>query len=115
MKNMQNILVAGGDNRNIYLARILAQEGFKVWVCGFDEATEFGENISVVTDVKKAASQSDVIVFGLPMSQDNITVNTPQFEGCIYLADILKNANKNANNGMNKNSNKNSSNSSNNY
>lgn len=93
---MQNILVAGGDNRNIYLARILAQDGFKVSVCGFDEGSEFGENISVVTDVKKAASQSDVIVFGLPVSQDNITVNTPQFDGCIYLNHILANAKKDA-------------------
>lgn len=93
---MKRILIAGGDKRNIYLARILDTEGFEVKACGFDLGVNLGGNIEIATNAKKAAMQSDVIIFGLPASFDNITVNTPHCEDCIYLCDILNSANKNA-------------------
>lgn len=93
---MYRILVVGGDKRNIYLAGILNRKIFEVSVCGFDESVRFTNDITVADDIKKAASTSDVIVFGLPMSHDNITVNSPYSQKCIYIADIIGNAKKDA-------------------
>lgn len=93
---MYRILIAGGDKRNIYLAGILNREIFEVSVCGFDEDVRFTNDIIVTDDIKTAASEADVIVFGLPMSHDNITVNSPYSQKCIYIADIADSAKKDA-------------------
>ncbi|MBR3934811.1 MAG: hypothetical protein IKJ68_13015 [Clostridia bacterium] len=93
---MHRVLIVGGDKRNIYLAEIFNKENFCVSVCGFDEEVAFSQGINRVTDIKKSAAENDIIVFGLPVSFDNITVNTPYSKDCVYLADILKNAKRDA-------------------
>jgi len=93
---MHRVLIVGGDKRNMYLAEIFNKENFCVSVCGFDEDVAFSQGINRVKDIKKSAAENDIIIFGLPVSLDGITVNTPYGKDCIYLTDILKNAKKEA-------------------
>ncbi len=86
---MYHILVAGGDKRNIYLAKLLSEEKCKVSVCGFDNNVSFDMDIERVSDIKKASSISDLIVLPLPVSKDNITLNTPYSNESICISDIL--------------------------
>ena len=91
---MYHILVAGGDKRNIYLADILSSDGFRVSVCGFGEEINFADGVRPAHNIKKTASECDVIILPLPLSFDGITLNAPFGNECVYIEDILSSANK---------------------
>lgn len=94
MRYMYHILVAGGDERNIYLAKLLSEENCKVSVCGFDNSVNFEPNIERVSDIKKSSSMSDLIILPLPVTKNNIILNTPYSSESIYISDILNYAKK---------------------
>lgn len=91
---MYHILVAGGDERNIYLANLLKSEDCKVSVCGFGRNVHFDDDIIRVKNMRESASLYDLIVLPLPVSSDNITLNTPGSDKSIYISDILDFARK---------------------
>ncbi len=95
MRIMCHILVAGGDKRNVYLADILSSDEFRVSVCGFGEEISFTDGVNRAQNIKKTASECDVIILPLPVSFDGITLNAPFGNECVYIEDILSSADKN--------------------
>ena len=93
---MSRILIVGGDMRNVCLARMLWEKNCDVGVCGINADIFSPGEAKVFSDVKKCISEAEIIILPLIMSADNITVNTPLFDGCIYLRDICQNASENA-------------------
>ncbi len=70
-------LIAGGDLRQLYLAKALAQKGNKVYITCFDEAYELDKRLIPVDQPFQIAERLDCIVLPLPVTNDGVTVNTP--------------------------------------
>ncbi len=65
MKKINNLLIIGGDNRQIYMADFFEKAGFGVTVYGMDDKKK--KNI---TDIRNEIERADVIIFPLPASKD---------------------------------------------
>ncbi len=93
---MSRILIVGGDMRNVCLARMLREKNCDVGVCGINADIFPPGKADVFQDIKKALAEAEIIILPLITSADNITVNTPLFDGCIYISDICRYAPENA-------------------
>ncbi|MDR1558430.1 MAG: hypothetical protein LBS84_01805, partial [Clostridiales bacterium] len=82
-------LVFGGDERNLYLYKILKEEGENVQLTGFSAyETEPVENIA---DVSDAVSGADVIIGPIPFSKGQI-INTPWNREQVGMKDFFSSA-----------------------
>lgn len=88
MNTVNNLLLVGGDKRQLYMADFLENSGFKVSVYGLSENRR-----KCVSDIKSSAKKADAIILPLPVSKDgkNITSTVPIKE---TLDDILSIINK---------------------
>ena len=84
-------LVVGGDFRQNFLAKRLADNGKKVYSLGLSEdfPAENVAEISSLSALKKLDLCPDVTVLPLIASNDSETVNAPFFEKKIQLTDLL--------------------------
>ena len=87
---LKKMLILGGDLRLLTVADEFIKDGFCVSVYGID-SKYFEASYNTYGDVKEAISDNDIIIFGLPLSKDNITVSTPCFDEKIYLNDLYDN------------------------
>ncbi|MCX7714925.1 MAG: dipicolinate synthase subunit DpsA [Clostridia bacterium] len=83
------ISVIGGDLRQATLASLLQKDGYITKILGFDKDIEL-ESLTFAKDIEDAA-KSDVVIFPLPASYDNETINAPFSNQNICIRDILKN------------------------
>jgi dipicolinate synthase subunit A len=81
--------VIGGDIRSIKLANLIAQEGYKVNIYGFNNAS-FNTGLSESPDMGTAVGESDFIIGPLPCSNDNETINAPFHQGKIYINEVFQ-------------------------
>jgi dipicolinate synthase subunit A len=81
--------VIGGDIRSIKLANLIAQEGYKVNIYGFNNAS-FNTGLSESPDMSTAVGESDFIIGPLPCSNDNETINAPFHQGKIYINEVFQ-------------------------
>lgn len=91
----KKILVLGGDMRIVALADFFNQEGYDVCAFGFSEDVEFQGGIRRADSISDALADRDIIVMGLPVTNDDITVRTPLYKDKIYIYDVLKSMKKN--------------------
>lgn len=94
MNYREKFAIIGGDKRQIYLANILAQEGFVVKTYGID-AGELDNEVIKTASISEAIENVDVVIGPLPCSKDDETVNCMNADEKIYLKDIFKVMNKN--------------------
>ncbi len=87
MEDVRNVVVAGGDLRQVYAANALASEGYAVTAIGFDKGLPF-EQVLEKNDLQEIA-HADLILFPLGMSREG-RLNTPLFSGCIAFEDCLQ-------------------------
>lgn len=80
--------IIGGDNRQGYLARSLANDGISVVVNGLEKLNNL-DKVKSVVETAEAVKNSDVVILPVPVSKDNVLVNAPNSYGPIYLADIF--------------------------
>jgi dipicolinate synthase subunit A len=85
-------LIAGGDLRQLYLAKALAQKGNKVYITCFDEAYELDKRLIPVDQPFQIAERLDCIVLPLPVTNDGVTVNTPFSKKYLELETVLNQA-----------------------
>lgn len=86
--------VIGGDIRSIKLANLIAQEGYKVNIYGFNNAS-FNTGLSESPDMNTAIGESDFVIGPLPFSNDNETINAPFHQGKIYINEVFQTMKKN--------------------
>lgn len=84
-------LIAGGDLRQLYLARSLARDN-KVYAICFDEACELDKNVIPIDDLVQLREPVDYIVLPLPVSNNGITVNTPLSKKLLSISEVLEKA-----------------------
>ena len=90
MKEIHNCLVIGGDMRQIYMAEALGQAGFTVSLYGFEHLEETNHvGSGSCRDYYEALKGKDAVIFPLPLSRDNVSLNAPFAGEEILLADIL--------------------------
>ncbi len=85
-------LVAGGDLRQLYLAKALAHRGNKVYIACFDEAFELDKRLVPIDQLSQIDETLDCIVLPLPVTNDGVTVNTPLSKKCLELETVLQKA-----------------------
>ena len=91
---IKRILVLGGDMRIVSLANCFNQEGYDVMAYGFSENIEFDGGIDRCENLKEALSVCDIVIMGLPVTNDDETINTPLYDKKIYIDDVLKSMKK---------------------
>ncbi len=69
----RTVSVIGGDLRQLTLAKMLIADGYNVVIYGFENDTD---NIMNTHDLEFALN-SDIIILPVPVSFDNIYINTP--------------------------------------
>lgn len=74
MKTVNNLLIIGGDTRQLYMADFLEEKGCNLSVYGLPENKR-----KCVINVKSAAENADAVIFPLPASKDGkyITSTVP--------------------------------------
>lgn len=90
---MSNVLIVGGDMRNVCLARELKERGCTPAVCGID-AEHIGSSGRCCSDFARALSDADLIILPLPASKDGVRLHTPLGSSELFVGDILKFAKK---------------------
>ena len=83
------IFVVGGDLRQLKCAEYLEKKGFETVIFGF--GAEYCENKNVSLNPKKDLMNSDCVLLPLPVTYDNISINTPLYEKKIPLEIIYEN------------------------
>lgn len=84
----KTILIAGGDLRQIYLAKCLSAK-FKVYAVGFSRNLIESEDIILLDSTLKLDERVDYIVLPIPVTTDGITIHAPYSGGTIDLKGIL--------------------------
>ncbi len=86
----RKILVLGGDMRIVTLANSFYLDGYDVMSYGFSDDTEFETGVLKASSLSEALSGRDIVIMGLPVTNDDITVRTPLYNEKIYFYDVLK-------------------------
>ena len=86
---MRNILVLGGDCRQIAVAEEFSKGGDKVRLYGFEDEY-ISSGCLKAGNLSEAVKECDMIIAGLPATTDGETVNAPLFTGKIYIDEIIK-------------------------
>lgn len=96
-KQPDNVKIAfiGGDERQIYCAKYLADRGYECALCGFDSYDgDFGfcTRCACFCD---AVEKSEVIILPLPVTMDGSKINCTYSESEILIEDVLDCTDKN--------------------
>ena len=75
MMEKRGILWIGGDRRQIFAANAMHERGWDVSIC--ENVGGDGAKGKCVDDWKVAVAQNDVLVFPLPMTKKDMTLNSP--------------------------------------
>lgn len=84
MNNSTVFLAAGGDMRQLYTARKLAEE-YKVYIIGFEKTADTGKAVQI-NELSDIPEKADCLILPLPVSADNIFLNTPYSDQKIPVA-----------------------------
>lgn len=92
MNKIHNVLVCGGDARQLYAAQALIKNGINVVVKGFEQAGQSELFAQADTDIRRAVSMADAVMLPLPVSRDDVHLNAPLAETKFFLNDIADSA-----------------------
>lgn len=89
MKDNKVFLIAGGDMRQLYAAKKLAEK-YKTYIYGFENVIDTGK-AEKIDDTEKLHEKIGCLVLPLPVSTDNVCLNAPHSRRKLMLSS-LKNA-----------------------
>lgn len=79
----------GGDMRQVEMAKRMANEGYNVFVYGYDEI-ELNKFVKKTNSIKEAINEAKYIILPLPCSVNGETINAPLYKNKIIARDIFK-------------------------
>ena len=91
--NKPNVLFVGGDERQLYCAKKLFEEGFEVSGYGFDKAVYIPEFLMNYSNLKIALILADAVVLPTPFKL-NGQLNAPLTDETIDIKFVIKNIDK---------------------
>lgn len=83
----KKVFLIGGDLRLVKTAEGLSRYGFEIITYAADVG---GYDIETVKSLDEGIKRSDIIVLGLPITRDGLTVYAPFYKGEIYLDDLAE-------------------------
>lgn len=85
-------LILGGDLRSSRLAKMLAEDGHKVYSFGQENSDEIldDKEIEKCNSLKTAIEKAEIIVGPVPFSNNGESINAPFSENKIMIDDLLK-------------------------
>lgn len=88
----KNISIIGGDLRIIKLAEMLAKDDFQIKTYALENAEDLEkiENIKKCTSIEEALNQSNTIIGPIPLSSNNIEINTPFSKETVTIQNLAK-------------------------
>ena len=87
MSEINSFGIIGGDKRQLYCGKALAEDGYDVSVCGFEHCNDTSGLPCV--GLSDAAESCDAFILPVPVSRDGKTVNAPFSDTCILTGDYL--------------------------
>jgi len=90
---VNKISVIGGDLRIVKLVEMLSKDGYKVYTYGLDKAESIGKlkEVKECENIEELFKASEVIIGPIPLSSNNIEINTPFSDKTITLEELAKN------------------------
>lgn len=88
MNHRKSILVAGGDLRQVTLARMLARD-YRVYAVGFDKTMFPGTEVILIQNPIALKERADIVILPIPASTDGVFVNAPFTSKAIALDSLL--------------------------
>ena len=87
----ENILILGGDKRQLYAADRFSEKGYNVEIYGFSQlsSSDFPQKFNIAASLCDAIKSADIVVLPMPVSRDNITLNAPLYDGIIKMEDVF--------------------------
>ena len=91
MNRRQQVAVLGGDERQIYLARMLAQRGYTVFAWGLGETEGLLGDGKPTQAWREAIEGAGSVILPLPASSDGVRVHCPRQdrEDCLRIHTLL--------------------------
>ena len=86
-----NFAIIGGDLRIIKLAKMLAEEGNKVYTYGLEKAEELKdlENIIFCEKLNKAIQDTEIVIGPIPFSSNGKDINAPFSDKTISIRELM--------------------------
>lgn len=90
-----NIAVIGGDLRIIKLAKMLAEDGNRVYTYGLEKAEELKnvENIFFCEKLNRAIQETEIVIGPIPFSSNGTNINSPFSDNTISIRELMHNIN----------------------
>lgn len=91
----RNFAIIGGDLRIIKLAKMLAQDGNKVYTYGLEKAEELKENENIVfcEKLNNAIKNTEIVIGPIPFSSNGTEINTPFSDKKISIREMMHSIN----------------------
>ncbi len=86
----KKLLVLGGDMRIVKMADSFAMSGYDVSIFGFNTDVAFHPRIRRMDLLEESIKNADIIITGLPITSDTVTINTPLYDKDIYFYELFK-------------------------
>ena len=81
----------GGDERQIYMARAMARQGWKIYVWGLGACASRVSPALAVDSYEEALANADIILLPLPASTDSVHVNCPmELQAALRLTTLVE-------------------------
>ncbi len=85
MSEKRKLAVLGGDLRQVYMAKSLAEMGYEVFVWGLGACSEEIGRARLCSSWEEAVSISDAVILPLPASADGVRVHCPLQSEDVFL------------------------------
>lgn len=90
----ETVSVIGGDLRQLTLAGLMREEGYHVFLYGFDKDIQADETLR--ESDKDFVLSADIIILPVPVTFDGITVNSPYANTPMTVEELLEGINPSA-------------------
>lgn len=80
----KSVAIIGGDLRIVNLAKILSEDGWKVFTYGLEKA-EGLKHLDTASTLEETITKSEFVISSIPLSQDGITIVAPYAKEAIFL------------------------------
>ena len=95
MNNIKNFGIIGGDKRNLFLSKMLIEDGYSVKICGFENLDSYSDLNKIYDSLKNIMSDAEYIIFPVVPTSDYKTISAPFSSSSILIDDKLVNLLKN--------------------
>ena len=72
---IKSFVIIGGDKRQLFAANAIQDEGFKIYVCGFDKPCGGFEYEAL--PLEQSVQSADCVVLPIPLTKDGENINAP--------------------------------------